>query len=100
MASICLAILVFLGYFLVIGAAAVIAAGNNAPMRDDDPKAVVIGLGFIASGCLNLVGLVLGCVGTFQPNRSVLCGILGAVFNAVLLFGVIALVCLGLAMGG
>jgi hypothetical protein len=98
--SIFLGIIVFVGYFVVIGAAVVIAGGNNnAPMRDDDPVAVALGLGIIGTFCLNLIGLVLGIVACFQSDRNMLCGILGTVFNAILFFGVITLVCAGLLMG-
>jgi hypothetical protein len=99
-ASVCLAIVVFVGYFFLIATIGVIAAQNNAPMKDDDPVAVVGGLGIIGTFCLNLIGLVMGFVGCFQSDRNVLCAILGTTFNAILLFGVIALVCAGLMMGG
>jgi hypothetical protein len=99
-ASVCLAVVVFVGYFALIATIGVVAAKNNQPMRDDDPVAVIGGLGIIGTFCLNIIGLVLGFIGCFQSDRNVLCGILGAVFNTLLLFGVIALVCMGLAMGG
>jgi len=99
--AIFLAIIVFVGYFVVFGAAVVIAGGNNnPPRRDDDPVLVVLGLGIIGTFCLNLIGLVLAIVGCFQSDRNILCGILGTVFNAILFFGVITLVCAGLLMGG
>ena len=99
--SVCLAGLVFFGYLLTIGMAAAFEAhNNNAPRRDDDPLEMLLGLGLIGSGCLNLAGVVLGFVGCFQSDRGILWAILGAVFNTILLFGMIAIVCAGLAMGG
>ncbi len=97
--SVCLAGVVFFGYLATFALAIAFEVNNNAPRRDDDPLENLLVLGLIGSGCLNLAGVVLGFVGCFQTDRSIIWAILGAVFNTILLFGVIALVCAGLLMG-
>jgi hypothetical protein len=77
----------------------IISVGPNGPPPDDDPKVIMIGLGFLASMGAALIGLVLGIVGSIQPHRGILCAILGAVFNALILFGVIGLICTGILFG-
>jgi hypothetical protein len=47
-----------------------------------------------------VIGVVLGVVGSMQPDRAALCGILGSVFNLLILSGTAGLICLGLALGG
>jgi hypothetical protein len=100
--SVCLAAVAFVGYVITFGVAVVYEANNNnnVPRGNEDPVEMLLGLGLIGSGCLNLAGVVLGFVGCFQSDRGIIWSILGAVFNTILVFGVIALVCAGLAMAG
>ena len=77
----------------------IISVGPNGPPPDNDPKMVMIGLGFLTCLGAALIGLVLGIVGSIQPHRGILCAILGAVFNALILLGVSGLICAGLAIG-
>ena len=91
----------FLGYGGFVAAAAIVEAKNqNAPLPEEHPLMMVLGLGIIGSGCLNLAGLVLGIVGSCQSDRNSLLAILGAVFNALLMIGIMGLICAGLAIGG
>jgi hypothetical protein len=66
------------------------------PVVDDDPLLVLAGLLFLAAGVTGFAGLVLGFVGTFQSDRKPLYAILGLSLNAVVLFGMIVLICLGI----
>ncbi len=97
--SVVIAVLMFLAFLFFIAIAAVMDANNNGPMRDDDPRAIVLGLGILGGFGLNITGLVLGIVGCCQPNRSSACGVIGTVLNGLLLFGMLFLICIGLAMG-
>jgi len=80
-------------------AAAVIATANG-PVNDRDPMMAMLGLGIIANCGFTLIGFVLGLVGCFQPDRGALCGILGSIFNGLILLGIGSLLCLGIAVGG
>lgn len=97
--SIAIAAFMLFAFIGLIGIAVVVEANNNAPMRDDDPRNIMLGLAVILAFGFTLVGLVLGIVACCQPDRSAVCGILGTLFNGALLFGVGFLMCLGLAMG-
>lgn len=72
------------------------AQGRQRP--DNDPVAVLIGFGFLASLGAAVIGVVLGAVGCFQSNRQIALPILGTVFNAIILIGVVFAICLGLAL--
>ena len=83
---------------VLIVAAVVISAGPNPP-PDNDPKMVMIVLGLIASLAAALIGLILGIIGCIQPHRGILCAVLGSIFNALILLGVIGLICAGVMFG-
>jgi hypothetical protein len=85
--------------FALVAGAAIVTANQRGPVNDNDPALGVLGLGIIGTCGLTLIALVLGIVGCFQPDRSALCGILGSVFNALILFGIGALMCIGILMG-
>jgi hypothetical protein len=65
-------------------------------MADDEPLLVLAGLLFGLSAVTGFTGLVLGFVGTFQSDRKPLYAVLGLSLNAVVLFGMIVLFCLGI----
>lgn len=100
MASISIAAFMFLAFLGLFGVIAVIEANNNGPMQEDEARDMLVGLAFLAGLGFTLVGLVLGIVGCCQPNRSSVCGLLGALFNGIILVGVFFLICLGVAIGG
>src|ERR1700733_13121946 len=66
------------------------------PVADDDPLLVLAGLLFLACGGTGFAGLAPGFAGTFQADRKPLYAILGLALNAVVLFGMVALICAGL----
>jgi quinol-cytochrome oxidoreductase complex cytochrome b subunit len=98
MASVGISVLMFFVLLFLFAVAAIASA--NGPLNDDDPVAIITGLGIIACMGITFVGLVLGIIGVCQPDRNNLTAILGSTFNAFLLFGVICLLCVGIAMGG
>jgi hypothetical protein len=97
-----LLISVVVGALLVvlIVVATLIAVGQNGQVNDQDPLAVVVGLGILFGLGGALVGLVLGVVGSLQSDRKILCAVLGAIFNTLILVGVIGLICTGVMLGG
>lgn len=98
--STCMAAVVFLGYLATIVAAVIIQMkNNNVPMRDDDPLAVLLGLGILGSGALNLAGLVIGIVALAQSDRYKVWAIIGTLFHLILLLGILGLICIGILMG-
>jgi hypothetical protein len=66
------------------------------PVADDDPLLVLTGLLFLAFGVTGFAGLALGFAGTFQSDRKPLFAILGLSLNAVVLFGMVVLICAGM----
>ncbi len=74
------------------------------PQRLQDSPAFVwltlIGLGILGCLLLYLVGLALGIAGLVQRRRKKLFAVLGTVGNGVVLLGFVALIVLGLALGG
>jgi hypothetical protein len=81
------------------GVAAVLAAiamDVQPPIADDDPLLVSAGLLLLISGVTSVAGLALGFGGTFQSDRKPLYAILGLSFNALVLFGIVVLICLGI----
>lgn len=99
-ASLVLAILVGVLVFLIIGGAGVLEASTPGGMDEDSPLVVLIG--FAVIGCLlaNLVGLGLGIAGMIQRRRKKLFAILGAIFNGLVVLVVLAVIVLGLVLGG
>ncbi len=98
--SLFISIVVGIGMFALVAIATAMTMNQPQPPRNDDPAMVIVGLGIIGGCGLALVGLVLGIVGATQANRRRLCGILGSIFNGLILLGVGALMCIGLAAGG
>jgi hypothetical protein len=77
----------------------IVSLGPNGPPPDDDPKMIMIVLGFLLCLGAALIGLVLGIVGSIQPHRGILCAVFGAVFNGVILVGALLLICAGVMFG-
>lgn len=99
-ASLLMAIGLAVLMFALIAGAVIMAANQNGQVNDRDPVAAVLGLGILACCGFTLIGFVLGLVGCFQPDRGALCGILGSIFNGLILLGVGSLMCVGLVLGG
>ncbi len=99
-ASLVLAILVGVLVFLIIAGAGVLKASTPGGMDEDTTLVVLIG--FAVIGCLlaNLVGLGLGIAGLIQLRRKKLFTLLGAIFNGLVVLVVLAVIVLGLALGG
>lgn len=97
-ASLALAILVGVLVFVIIAGAGVLEASTPGGMNEDSPLVVLIGFAII--GCLlaNLVGL--GLAGMIQRRCKKLFAILGAIFNGLVVLVVLAVIVLGLFLGG
>ena len=80
--------------------AGIVEASSPGGMDEQSPVAIIIGLGVFAIIGLSFVGSGLGIAGLFQPNRNRLFSILGLIFNALIIFGLVGLIAIGLAVGG
>jgi hypothetical protein len=100
LASIGIAVLMFVAVPALFILAAVVDDPNNPQPPEKDPAMVAVGLGILLSLGFTLIGLVLGIIGCCQPDRSLVCGLLGSILNGLILLGAIGLVCAGIAIGG
>ena len=96
-ASVIIAVLSFLGIFLLLLAAGVMS--EVAPEQiDDDNGPLTTGLGVLVLLALVLcvAGLALAIAGLFQPQRYKLFPILGLILNGLVILGTLLVVVIGL----
>ena len=99
--SIFLGIGAIVGYFVVIAVTVAMAMGNNgAPVAQEDPKLMAIGMAAVLSMCANFVGALIGFIGCFQSDRNILTAVIGTVLNGIFLLGFGLLILFGLMVGG
>lgn len=104
------ATVVILGLFVASLAVVSSEFGNVQDPQSLDPQTLqdspafawltLIGLGILGCLLLYLVGLALGIAGVIQRRRKKLFAVLGTVGNGVVLLAFVALIVLGLAIGG
>lgn len=85
--------------FATVVGLVIVAMHQNGQPNDKDPAVMAAGLAILVVCASALIGVVLGIVGSIQPDRGSVCGIIGSIFNALILLGFGALICLGLAVG-
>ncbi|MBB3108317.1 hypothetical protein FHS18_000345 [Paenibacillus phyllosphaerae] len=73
---------------------------DAAALVDSADGALLVLSGLLMIGCLALafIGLVLGIIGVCLKNRRKVFGILGVVFNGLLVMGTISIIGLGLVL--
>lgn len=99
-AALAIGVLSVIAVFILIVAIAAIDVAKRGQVNDNDPEMILVGLGFIGTLLLTVVGVVLGSVGAFGSNTTgMVCSIVGAVVNVLVLFGVLSIMCLGLIVG-
>ncbi|MFG0263445.1 MAG: hypothetical protein ACF788_13720 [Novipirellula sp. JB048] len=99
-ASFLISILVGLGAIVVILLAGFVEASTPEGINEESALAVIMGLSIFAMVGMNILGIGLGVAGVCQADRARLFAILGLVFNGVVILGVIALMAIGVAIGG
>ncbi|HEX8198986.1 MAG TPA: hypothetical protein VF590_00760, partial [Isosphaeraceae bacterium] len=67
-------------------------------MNPQDPMAVVLGLLMIGGLMLAALGAVLGLASLFQRGRRRVFGVLGLIFNGLILLGVLGLILIGIGV--
>lgn len=85
--------------FAMVAVAGIMESNTPGGVDEDSPEAMMVGLGIILSALLAVLGAVLGIVGCTLPNRNKIFAILGTVFNALVVLGLLGLMVLGLAVG-
>lgn len=85
--------------FLMVVIAGVMANQAGGELDEKSPAAMIVGLCLFGCLLLALIGGVFGIIGVAQANRKKTFAILGLVFNAVVGFGLLFIVLLGLAAG-
>ena len=98
-----IALFVLFGYLLSSVLQGVDPQSIDPQSLQDSPQAVGLGLaaiGIFACLILYFIGFVLGVAGIFQRRRKRLFAVLGAVGNGIVLFAFVALIVLGLVVGG
>jgi hypothetical protein len=84
--------------FLLIVIAGAMEVSTPGGMDEKSAGAMMVGLFFVFLGA-SLVALGLGIAGLLQKDRKKIFAILGTIFSAVTIVGMIFIVMLGLAMG-
>lgn len=95
-ASFIMSLICGLGLFVIVFIAGMMSL--NEEMDETSSAAMIIGLAMFVFLGLEFIALILGIVGWTQKDRKSVFGILGTVFSAVVIVGMIGLIALGLAM--
>jgi hypothetical protein len=82
--------------FILVVIAGVMESSTPGGMDEDSPGAALVGLGMIGGLFVDLIGIGFGIAGLCQARRNKLFPILGIVLGALVLFGVLALMVIGL----
>ena len=97
-ASFILSLIAGVEIFTMVVIAGVMAAQSPAGIDEHSPEAIIVGSFLCGGAALLLVGLGLGIAGVLQRNRKKIFGILGLVFNALIVIGLLTLFAIGIAM--
>ena len=76
---------------LIIIAGVMVEDGGS----DDDAEMQVVGIFFLGSMLLAVIGGVLGIITCFQKDKKKVLGIIGLVLNVLTVFGVVILMAIG-----
>ncbi|MCA9267212.1 MAG: hypothetical protein KDA41_02015 [Planctomycetales bacterium] len=86
----------------VIAFGAVIAVQAQDPDIDPNDSPVIM-VSSVSLCCgiplLNAVGLLLGIIAVFQPDRLKLFGVIGSIINGIVVFGGVAFVIFAMILG-
>jgi hypothetical protein len=97
--SFVMSLVVGVGEFVLIAIAGIMTASSPGGRMDSkSPEAIVLGLLLLAGMGVAVLGLILGIVALFTPDRGKIFAWLGVAFNGAILLGVMALMVIGLMM--
>jgi hypothetical protein len=97
-ASFVLSLLTGFALFALIVVAGVLETTTPGGLDENSPVAVIVGLFLFAGVGVEVVAIGLGIAGMFQKNCKIVFAILGTVFSALALLGVVGIIVLGLMM--
>jgi hypothetical protein len=97
-ASFTLSLVVGIGEFALMGTAGYMTARGPGGMDPQSPVAVGMGLLMMGGVLLAFLGAALGFASLFQRGRKRVFGILGLLFNGLILLGVIGLILVGIGV--
>jgi len=97
-ASFLICLLAALAFFGAIGYAIFLQSQQQGELDEESPQVLMLGGVFILAVVFNIIALILGLVGIFQPDRKRVFAILGTVFSILLLLGGTALIVAGQMM--
>ena len=95
-ASFLMSLIIGLGMLFVIGWAGYLEVSTPGGIDEDDPLTAMIGFAILGGLGIALIGVVLGIVACAQRTKGRLLGILGLVFNAMILLGTCGLLFVGI----
>jgi MFS family permease len=97
--SFVMSLVVGVGEFVLVAIAGVMTANSPGGRMDSkSPEAIVLGLLLLGGLGVAVLGLILGIVALFAPDRGKIFAWLGVAINGTILLGVVALMIIGLMM--
>jgi hypothetical protein len=97
-ASFVLAVIGGIALVSLVVVAGVMETQTPGGMDEESPQAIAVGMGILVGLVMNVVGVVLGIVAVLQHDRKKVFGVLGLVFNALILLAIGGLLMVGLTM--
>lgn len=94
-ASLLLALVTGVMMFVLIAAAGYIEVTTPGGIDEESATAVMLGLGLIGVGLLDVLAVILGIAALLQPERRKVLAVLGLVIGAGSLLGMAGLMVLG-----
>ncbi|NQU23626.1 MAG: hypothetical protein HQ567_20275 [Candidatus Nealsonbacteria bacterium] len=82
----------------LIVVAGIMEGSTPGGIDEEAPEVILLGLCLLGGAVLSLLGVGLGIGGLLQSNRKVIFAVLGVLFNAMVILGVLGLMVLGMAM--
>lgn len=86
--------------FVLFAAAGVLETTTPGGIDENSDVAIILGLALIGGILADMMGIGLGIAGLFQPRRKKIFAVLGIIIGALVLFGVVSLIALGMSMEG
>ena len=68
-------------------------------LQEDDPRVMALGCALISGLLLAALAGLLGVIGLFQPDRGKTCAVLGLLFAAAEIVGLLGLIAIGMLVG-
>lgn len=97
-ASFIISLIIGLAEFVLVIIAGVMQATTPGGINETAPVAIFLGMLLIGGIVVCLIGLGLGIAGVLQKDRKKIFGVLGLIFNGLIILGVLLLMVIGSTM--